>query len=159
MAESSDRKELIVKIQQLPEMVEAAVKGLNDQQLNTPYREGGWTVRQVVHHLADSHMNAFIRMKLALTEENPTLKTYEQDDWARLPDTQVIPIQASLSILRGLHERWSHLLSTLPDSAWKRTANHPDDGQVSVEKLLNIYARHGANHVGQITTLRSTKGW
>ena len=156
---AAERAEKISKIQSLPPEAEAAVKGLTDQQLDTPYREGGWTPRQVIHHLADSHMNAFIRMKLILTETNPTLKPYDQEEWAKLPDTAKLSVQASLSILKGLHERWTALLKSTTDSDWSRTALHPESGTVTLESLLNTYARHGANHVQQITSLRTAKGW
>ncbi len=156
---AAERQEKIEKIRDLPNVVEAAVKGLNDQQLDTPYREGGWTIRQVVHHLADSHMNAFVRMKLMVTENHPTLKPYDQDAWAGLPDSNRLPVQSSLAIIRGLHERWATLLAALPESAWVRAAHHPERGEVTMEGTLSTYAGHGANHVRQITGLRQAKGW
>ncbi len=156
---TAERREKIEKIHSLPNAVEAAVKGLNDQQLDTPYREGGWTVRQVVHHIADSHMNAFVRMKLMVTENHPTLKPYDQDAWAGLPDSHGVPVQSSLAIIRGLHERWATLLAALPESAWARTAYHPERGEVTMEGTLSTYAGHGANHVGQIVGLRQAKRW
>lgn len=156
---AAERREKIEKIHSLPNAVEAAVKGLNDQQLDTPYRDGGWTIRQVVHHIADSHMNAFVRMKLMVTETNPTLKPYNQDAWAGLPDSNRMPVQSSLAIIRGLHERWSTLLASLPETAWARTAYHPERGEVTMEGTLSTYAGHGANHVGQIIGLRRAKGW
>jgi len=159
MLTPAERRQKIEDIRRLPASLEAAVKGLNDQQLDTPYRAGGWTVRQVVHHLADSHMNAFVRMKLILTEENPTLKPYDQDAWAKLPDTKMTPIQSSLAILRGLHDRWHKLLETVPDEGWSRTALHPERGEVSLESQLVTYSSHGEKHVGHITGLRSAKGW
>jgi hypothetical protein len=159
MLTTTERREKIAKIRQLPAAVEASVKGLNDRQLDTPYRPGGWTVRQVVHHLADSHMNAVIRMKLILTEEAPTLKPYDQDAWAKLIDTSTLPIQSSLSLLGGLHDRWTKLLESLPDGAWSRTAHHPERGDVSLESMLITYAGHGEKHVGQITNLRNAQGW
>lgn len=159
MLTATDRRDMIAKIQQLPALVEAAVKGLNDDQLNTPYRQGGWTVRQVVHHLADSHLNAFVRMKLILTEERPTLKPYDQDDWARLADAADAPVQSSLSIIRGLHDRWTVLLESVPGSSWSRSAFHPEIGEVTLEHMLAMYANHGKHHVGQITGLRTAKGW
>jgi uncharacterized damage-inducible protein DinB len=150
--------EMISQIEELPSKVEAAVRGLNDEQLNTPYRQGGWTVRQVVHHLADSHMNAYVRMKLILTEDHPTLKPYDQDEWAKLGDVQQ-PIDSSLAILRGLHERWAAMLKSVPESAWSRTAFHPESGEVTIEGLLTLYSHHGENHVGQVTNLRAARGW
>lgn len=155
----AERLGKIAKIKNLPAVLEAAVKGLNDDQLNTPYGEGKWTIRQVVHHLADSHMNAFVRVKLALTEQKPTLKPYDQEEWAKLYDTTELPIQASLLILNGLHERWSALLEALPDSSWNRPMIHPEIGDLTLDDLLVTYAHHGENHVGQITKLRAEKGW
>lgn len=155
----TERKEKIEKIQNLPLVAERAVKGLTEQQLETPYRVNGWTVRQVIHHLADSHMNAFIRTKLILTEENPTLKTYEQEDWAKTTDARVLSVEGSLSILKGLHGRWAHLLRNTKEEEWKRTAMHPEKGLITLEDILEIYSRHGDNHVAQITGLRSARGW
>ena len=159
MLTTTERNQMIAKIRELPATVEAAVKGLNNEQLDTPYREGGWTVRQVVHHLADSHMNAFVRAKLMLTEEKPTLKPYDQEKWARLKDTIGTPIQSSLSILRGVLDRWTVLFETLSESSWTRQAFHPEIGDIAVEDLLTTYARHGENHLGQITKLKAEKGW
>jgi hypothetical protein len=133
---SGDRRSRIDRIRALPAALEAAVRGLNENQLDTPYREGGWTVRQVVHHLADSHINAFVRMKLILTEDHPTLKPYDQDSWAALPDTTAMPIGVSMEILRGLHDRWCKLLETTSDSAWQRSASHPERGEVTLESML-----------------------
>jgi hypothetical protein len=155
---NANRKERIERIRSLPAELEHAVAGLNDSQLDTPYRSGGWTVRQVVHHVADSHMNAFVRMKLILTEDRPTLKPYDQDAWAGLHDS-MLPPDASLPIIRGLHSRWVTLLEHVPEEAWTRTAHHPESGEVSLDSLLTTYARHGENHVAQITGLRKGKGW
>lgn len=159
MPNVAERSELISKIKALPALVRGAVRGLNNEQLDTPYRQEGWTVRQVVHHLADSHLNAYIRMKLALTEDLPALKPYNQDEWAKLPDAANTPIQNSLSILEGLHDRWSLLLESLPESSWSRKAYHPEVGEMTVEDLLVTYAKHGENHVGQVTGLRVARGW
>ena len=159
MLTATERNQMIAKIRGLPAAVETAVRGLNEKQLDTPYREGGWTVRQVVHHLADSHMNAFVRAKLMLTEEKPTLKPYDQEKWAVLKDTIGTPIQSSLSILRGVHDRWTILFETLQESGWGRLAFHPENGDITVEDLLTSYARHGENHLGQITKLKAEKGW
>jgi hypothetical protein len=155
----AERRVKIENLRNLPAIVEAAVRGLDDRQLDTPYREGGWTVRQVVHHLADSHMNAVVRMKLILTEDHPKLKPYDQDKWATLVDTRRAPIQSSLAIIRGLHERWTALLETIPDEAWSRTASHPERGDVTLEGTLNTYADHGEKHVQSILKLRAQKGW
>ncbi|HEX9656966.1 MAG TPA: putative metal-dependent hydrolase [Bacteroidota bacterium] len=153
-----ERSRLIEKIKELPRQAEDIVRGLNDDQLNTPYRDGGWTPRQVIHHLADSHMNAVIRMKLILTEDHPTLKTYDQNEWAVLADTNE-SIQSSLSILKGLHERWGILLGKVKDSEWSRKAEHPESGEITLKQLLVTYARHGENHVAQISNLRKAKSW
>jgi hypothetical protein len=153
------RGELIAKIQSLPDDAARAVHGLNESQLNTPYRDGGWTVRQVVHHLADSHMNAYIRMKLILTEDNPPLKGYDQEKWAELADVAGVPVEESLSLLRSLHRRWARLLESIPDPAWSRTGLHSESGIMSLDDLLTTYARHGENHVRQILDLRAEKGW
>jgi hypothetical protein len=158
MLSIEERNNKISTIKRLPRDVEAAMSGLTDTQLDTPYREGGWTVRQVVHHLADSHANAFIRMKLILTEDHPTIKPYDQNRWALLIDS-TLPIASSLAILRGLHERWGRLLESLPDSAWSRTGFHPENGDVTLESMLNTYAGHGTKHVGHIMGLRSAKRW
>ena len=159
MLSAAERLEKIARIESLPSILEAAVRGLTDSQLDTPYREGGWTVRQVVHHLADSHMNAFVRVKLIVTENNPLLKPYNQDHWAATIDGRTLPLQSSLLILKGLHERWVTLLKSLPDDAWSRTAQHPEMGPVTLERQLIIYSAHGDRHVGQITGLRAAKGW
>jgi len=153
------RQAMLARLQQLPDAAEAAVRGLSDTQLDTPCGEGEWTVRQVVHHLADAHMNGFIRMKLILTEEQPTLKPYDQDEWAKLRDSAELPIRAALSILAGLHERWSGLLEALPEWSWRRSATHPETGIVTLDDLLVTYARHGEAHLRQITGLRAAKGW
>ncbi|MGA9119489.1 MAG: putative metal-dependent hydrolase [Bacteroidota bacterium] len=150
---------MIDAIAALPDQVEASVKGLNDSQLDTQYREGGWTVRQVIHHLADSHMNAFIRMKLILTEENPTLKPYDQDLWAAQADVQSVPIGNSLSIIRGLHDRWVRLLRAVPEYSWTRSAIHPERGVVTLGDMLKTYSNHGAKHVETILALRRSRAW
>jgi hypothetical protein len=159
MLTTAERQDMVAKIRELPAAIEAAVQDLNDVQLNTPYREAGWTVRQVVHHLADSHLNGFVRMKLILTEERPTLKPYDQDAWASTPDATAMPIQSSVALLRGLHERLSVLLESLPESSFGRSAVHPEVGEVTLDDWLATLARHGENHLAQITTLRAAKGW
>lgn len=153
------RTELINQLKDFPLQLDTAVSDLNDEQLDTRYRVEGWTVRQVVHHVADSHMNAFIRMKLAITEDRPRYKTYEQDDWALLPDTRYAPTKASLLILRGLHERWANLLEKLPAESWTRTGVHPENGEVTLDEMLASYVAHGARHLRQITILREARGW
>jgi hypothetical protein len=159
MLTAPERHDLMAKIRRLPAAIEAAAQGLTDAQLNTPYRDGGWTVRQVVHHLADSHLNGFLRMKLILTEAGPVLKPYDQDAWAALSDTAAMSIESSLLILRGLHERWVALLESLPEASWKRSALHPEVGVVSLADLLADYARHGEQHVEQVMRLRAAQGW
>jgi hypothetical protein len=156
---TEERNKLIAKIAALPGEIEAAVKGLNDSQLDTPYGPGKWTLRQVVHHLADAHITAFYRCKLVLTEDHPTIKPYNQDLWATLPDTIAAPIEPSLLIVRGVHDRWSRLLRSVPETAWSRLGHHIVRGDVTLESLLGIYAEHGEKHVGTITSLRRTKGW
>ena len=156
---SQERNEKIAKIRSLPSSVRTAIVGLDDRQLDTPYRDGGWTVRQVVHHLADSHMNAFVRTKLILTEDRPPLKGYNQDEWARLMDTRTLPVASSLSILSGLHERWVALFESVSEAQWSRTGQHSESGEVTLESLLNTYSRHGEKHVGQITGLRTARKW
>jgi hypothetical protein len=142
-----------------PVRLRAAVAGLQDPQLDTPYRPGGWTVRQVVHHLPDSHLNAYIRCKLALTEEHPTVKPYDEARWAELPDSAG-PIDESLGLLDHLHARWVALLRALPDGAFARTCFHPGSQQsLTITRLVAIYAWHGAHHVAHITELRRREGW
>jgi hypothetical protein len=148
----------IREIEVLPSLLRDAVKDLNDEQLNTPYRTGGWTVRQVVHHLADSHMNAFVRCKLALTEENPVIKPYDEGKWAELPDYQ-LPIDLSLSLLDTLHIRWVEVLRNLTSADLEKTFIHPDSGKVSVGRNIGIYAWHGRHHLAHITSLRGQQGW
>ena len=156
---SEDVAQFISRIESLPAKMEAAVKGLTADQLNTPYREGGWTVRQVVHHIPDSHLNAYIRYKLALTEDEPTIKPYAEDRWAQLADTQATPVEVSLAMLDSLHNRWVHLLRSLQPDDWKRAFRHPELGLVSLEKNLALYAWHGRHHVAHITSLRERNGW
>ena len=146
-------------IEQAPAALHAAVKGLTLEQLDTPYREGGWTVRQVAHHVPDSHINAYVRFKLALTEDEPTIKPYAEDRWAQLTDTQSTPVEVSLALLESLHTRWVTLLRSLRPEDWKRTFRHPELGLVSLEKNLAIYSWHGRHHVAHVTELRKRMGW
>ncbi len=149
----------ISAIEELPELIERAVANLNDEQLDTPYREGGWTIRQIVHHVADSHLNAFVRMKLAITEEYPTVKPYDQDAWAVLADYSV-PVEPSLAILRGLHMRMAILLRSVDsEQTWQRTVYHPENGDMTLDDFARQYAQHGRHHAEQITGLRTRKGW
>ena len=137
----------------------AAVNGLSKEQLDTPYREGGWTVRQVVHHVPDSHLNAYTRFKLALTENEPTIKPYAEDRWAELADTRSTPIETSLMLLDSLHDRWVRLLRSLQPEDWKKSFRHPELGLVSLEKNLSLYAWHGRHHVAHVTELRKRMAW
>jgi len=159
MPTSAERHELINQLRDLPAQLENVAGDLDDEQLDTPYRDGGWTVRQVVHHLADSHINAFIRMKLTLTEDAPLFRAYEQDAWARLPDTAAAQIYSSLLLLRGLHERWANLLEKLPSESWTRAGVHPQNGEVTLDNLLASYVAHGARHLHQVAALREARGW
>jgi hypothetical protein len=153
------QQKLIEDIAGAPAKLRAAVAGLSEAQLDTPYRPGGWTVRQVTHHVPDSHMNAYIRFKLALTENEPTIKPYEQQLWAELADSKVTSIEVSLTMLDSLHDRWVRLLRSLKSEEWKRTFRHPELGLVSLEKNLALYAWHGRHHVAHVTGLRERNGW
>lgn len=146
-------------IEQTPARLRAAVKGLSEQQLDTPYRDGGWTVRQVVHHVPDSHLNSYIRFKLALTEEEPTIRPYFEDRWAELPEAKTAPIELSLSLLQDLHKRWMLMLRAIQPAEWKRNFRHPEIGLMSLEKNLALYAWHGRHHVAHVTALRERMGW
>jgi uncharacterized damage-inducible protein DinB len=154
-----ERAEAIREIAAAPEKVRAAVSGLNDAQLETPYRDGGWTVRQVVHHVADSHMNAYIRWRLALTETEPTIKPYEESAWAKLQDAAHAPVDVSLRLLVPLHERWVGLLRSVKDDEFARTFRHPEHGVRTLDWMLFLYAWHGNHHTAHITELRKQKGW
>jgi hypothetical protein len=149
----------ITQLRELPRKLREAVEGLNDEQLDTTYRDGGWTVRQVVHHIADSHLNAFIRAKLILTEDHPTLKPYDQDLWAMLSDAKQYPIESSLAIVDGVQARLAAVFELASPEQMKRTAHHPEDGELSLEQILDRYATHGEGHLQQITGLRNRKGW
>jgi len=154
-----ERKKLIDTIAEAPEHLKQAVTGLNGKQLDTPYREGGWTVRQVIHHLADSHINSYVRYKLALTEDNPTIKPYKEAAWAELADSRVTPIDVSLALVDNLHARWVVLLRSLKAEDWARNVTHPEAGLMSLDKMLGLYAWHGQHHVAHITGLRKRNNW
>jgi hypothetical protein len=159
-APSADqRTKLIDDIAQAPAALRAAVKGLSPQQIETPYREGGWTVRQLVHHVPESHMNAYIRFKLGLTEDQPTIKPYMEDRWANLPDVQSTPLEVSISLLELLHDRWVRVLRAIKPEEWNRTFNHPELGLMPLEKNLCLYSWHGKHHVAHITELRKRMNW
>lgn len=146
---AESRAALIHQLATLPDEMRAAVEELNEEQLDTPYRDGGWTVRQVVHHVPDSHMNSFIRFKLALTEDNPTIKPYDEAAWAKLSDAGA-PIDASLVLLEALHERWVTLLESMTDADFARTLRHPESGSWRLDQMLALYAWHGRHHVAHV---------
>ena len=152
------RQAAIEEIAATPAKMRAAVKGLNDAQLNTPYREGGWTVRQVVHHVPDSHMNALIRLKLALTEDKPTIKPYNETAWAELPDARM-PLEVSQTLLDSVHARWDKIWRGMKPEQFARKLVHPDHGERNVDWLLFLYSWHGKHHTAHITELRKQKGW
>jgi uncharacterized damage-inducible protein DinB len=152
------RQQAIDEIASTPVKLRAAVKGLNDSQLDTPYRDGGWSVRQVVHHVPDSHMNAFISLRLALTEHKPTIKPYDESQWAKLADAK-LPIGVSQTLLDSLHERWDVLWRSLKDSDYARPLIHPEHGERNIDWILFLYEWHGQHHTAHITELRRAKGW
>ncbi len=155
----ADRRKYIAQIEETPAKLREAVKGLTDAQLDTPYRDGGWTVRQVVHHLPDSHMNAYVRFKLAVTESEPTVKTYEQERWAELLDAKSAPIEPSLALLESLHQRFVMFLKSLTAADYGRKLKHPELGEVVLEKYVAMYAWHGRHHVAHISSLRERRRW
>lgn len=157
--DEAQRNQFINDIEKTPAALRAALKGLSAQQLETPYRDGGWTVRQVVHHVPESHMNAYIRFKLGLTEDSPTIKPYMEDRWAATGDVESTPLEVSLTLLDSLHDRWVRLLRSLKPEEWKRQFNHPEMGPMPLEKNLALYAWHGRHHVAHITELRKRMGW
>jgi uncharacterized damage-inducible protein DinB len=154
-----ERAVLIDQIADTPEKMRAAVEGLTREQLDTPYRPGGWTVRQVVHHVPESHMNSYIRFKLALTEDEPAIKPYFEDRWAQLADALDSPIEPSLALLEALHRRWVWFLRSLKDEDFERSFQHPEQGLVSLKKNVALYAWHGRHHVAHVTALRERMGW
>jgi hypothetical protein len=153
------REEWIAEIAAAPSHLRKALSGLTDEQLATPYRPGGWTLRQLAHHVPDSHMNSYVRFRLALTEDEPTIKPYAEDRWAELDDARTAPIELSLALLDSLHARWLLLLRALPDADWKRTFRHPELGTMTLERNLALYAWHGRHHVAHVTSLRERQGW
>jgi len=155
----ADYPMLIAAIAETPGALRHAVAGLSPDQMATRYRPGGWTVKQVVHHVPDSHLNAYTRFKLALTEDEPTIKPYHEDQWAELEDGRTAPIETSLVMLESLHERWVLLLKSLSPSDFERTFRHPELGVVSLAKNVCLYAWHGRHHVAHITSLRERMGW
>jgi DinB superfamily len=153
------RQQAIKSIAATPDNLREAVRGLNDAQLDTPYRDGGWTVRQVIHHVPDSHMNAYVRLKLALTEVRPTIKPYEESAWAELADSKSAPIEASQKLLEALHERWDRVWRSLKAEDFSRKLVHPDSGERNIDWLLFVYEWHGRHHAAHITELRKRQGW
>jgi hypothetical protein len=144
------REEMIGRLASVPARLRAITSGLTDAQLDTPYRDGGWTVRQVIHHVPDSHMNSYIRFKLALTEEAPTIKPYDEAAWALLPDTAQTPVEISLTLLETLHARWVTLLRSLTEEQWQRTMRHPVNGLHRLDQVLALYAWHGDHHIAHV---------
>ena len=156
---TEQKRQYLDDIDQAPAKLRAAVRGLSDHQLDTPYRDGGWTPRQVAHHVADSHMNSYIRFKLALTEDDPTIKPYLEDRWAELSEAKHAPVAVSLALLDSLHRRWMLMLRNLTDADWQRTFRHPEIGPMTLEKTLALYSWHGRHHVAHVTSLREKMGW
>jgi uncharacterized damage-inducible protein DinB len=156
---AEDKKKYLDEIEQTPARFRSALAGLSDEQLNTPYRDGGWTLRQLAHHLPDSHMNAYVRFKLALTEDEPTIKPYMENLWAELPEAKSAGIEVSLALLDSLHRRWMLMLRQFGDAEWKRTFRHPELGAMSLEKTVALYAWHGKHHVAHVTSLKKEMGW
>jgi hypothetical protein len=155
----AQREQLIDQIEQAPAQLRQAVAGLTEKQIDAPYRPGGWTVRQLVHHLADSHLNAYIRLRLALTEDETTIKPYAQERWATLEDARTAPPELSLSLLESLHRRWVLLLRSLRPEDFARTFRHPELGVVTLDKYLGMAAWHGRHHIAHISALRDRMGW
>lgn len=156
----AQKLEWLADIKFLPSLLEAAVNNLDDHQLQTPYREGGWTVHQLVHHIADSHLNAYCRFKLGFTEDNPTIRTYDENLWAKTTDVENLPVNISITLLHALHQRWYEFLKHFTDTAWHRTIFHPVyQKDLTLWHLLGIYAWHSRHHVAHINMLRERKNW
>ena len=153
------RAQCIKEIAAVPRAMRDAVAGLTPEQLETPYREGGWTLREVVHHVPESHMNSYMRFKFALTEETPTVKPYDEALWAKTPEVRDTPIETSLMLLEALHDRWVRLLRSMSADDFQRTLNHPENGLMTLDAMLALYAWHGRHHVAHITTTRQRNGW
>ncbi len=154
------KNDWILDIKFLPGLVEQSLLNLDEAQLETPYREGGWTIKQLVHHIADSHINAYCRFKITLTEDNPTIRTYDEKLWAEMSDTKNLPVNISTTLLFALHARWYEILKEVSDSDWNRTLFHPgQQREMRLWDLLGIYAWHGKHHVAHITRLRENRNW
>ena len=154
-----ERRAWIAEVAEAPAKLRAAVAGLTEKQLDTRYRPGGWTVRQVVHHVPESHLNSYVRFKLALTEDAPVIKPYDEARWAETPDVSGTPVEVSLTLLESLHQRWVHLLERMTDADFARFFQHPEIGLVRLDRNLALYAWHGKHHVAHITSLRERMGW
>ena len=154
-----ERSAWIDSIAATPARLREALDGLDDSQLDTPYRHGGWTVRQVAHHVPDSHMNAYIRFKFALTETDPLIKPYDESAWANLADTASVPVNTSVALLDGLHLRWVAVLRSMSSGDWRRSYVHPEMGKVTLDRAAGLYAWHGRHHIAHITGLRTRRGW
>jgi len=154
-----ERAAMIEQIAATPAKMREAVAGLTPQQLETPYRDGGWTLRQVVHHVPDSHMNSYVRFKLALTEQSPTIRPYDEARWAELADSRETPLETSMLLLESLHDRWVRLLRSMAAEDFQRTLNHPENGLVTLDAMVALYAWHGRHHVAHITSTRARNGW
>lgn len=155
----ADRAAALRTLTELPARLRLATSGLDERQLDTPYRPGGWTVRQLVHHVADSHVNAYIRLKFALSETNPTIKPYDEAVWAEMVDARTAPIAVSLDLLEALHGRWVLLLESLSDEQFARTLLHPERGPMTIDDLLALYDWHSRHHTAHVTALRAREGW
>jgi hypothetical protein len=153
------RRERIAQVAAAPAEMRAAVHGLTGEELDTPYRAGGWTVRQVVHHVPDSHMNAYVRHKLALTEQVPMIKPYDEAEWAKLADTRATPIEVSLALLEALHTRWVAIWQAMSTADFERRYTHPETGEHPLDYMLGLYSWHGRHHIAHVTTLRDRMGW
>jgi uncharacterized damage-inducible protein DinB len=156
---ADERVALIDQIAAAPARMRDAVRDLDDAQLDTPYREGGWSVRQVVHHVPDSHLNSYCRFKLALTESTPTIRPYDEAAWADLADSRDTPVETSLTLLESLHDRWTRLLRSMSDADFRRRLVHPDSGEMTLDAMLGLYAWHSRHHVAHVTALRELRGW
>jgi uncharacterized damage-inducible protein DinB len=156
---TAERGALIDTIAAAPARLRDAVRNLDDAQLDTPYRDGGWTLRQVVHHVPDSHLNSYCRFKLALTESTPTIRPYDEAAWAELPDSKITPIETSLTLLDSLHARWTDLLCSMTKADFRRRLTHPVNGEMSLDNMVSLYAWHSRHHVSHITALRAANGW
>ncbi|GJM30302.1 MAG: putative metal-dependent hydrolase YfiT [Cyclobacteriaceae bacterium] len=157
---TQDRERYIMDLEKLPGKLRTGVESLTEAQLDVPYRKHGWTVRQVVHHLSDSHLNSYIRFKLSLTENQPIIKSYDEKAWAELPDSQQGPVEFSLDLLESIHRRWVYLLRNMKESDWKKSFRHPETNKViPLDLNLSLYSWHGKHHLAHIESLISRQGW